>query len=435
MEKTPGRENLLAILTSFNYYVANIPRRARYALLTNNFRCMPETLAVPVRGYLPMSVPHKTIITLCAAIFAVACFATASLAQASQTYARAGQPFTGQDLDSDVYMRDIYSRKSHWYEAYYNGQKHSPTQEEYQEMEGPVDPAHELPVPLEKGPDIREKVDPDRDPTWTVAKGFILPTGYYMWQGGGPVRTGIVPNPTLAMPGFESPLNVADSGAKGTWAPFVNMIDPSRGLRNTQTTNWEMAAMAAGSVQMLTELRSDPTRWKEAMRAAQEAKQSSSADNQAAMSERDEDTAFNTCAFVPLINIANENAWVPCGARDPFKRYEQAAWMVGRMYKEVYIPMAILFLLPGAIMTQVKVVIRTGFLFGGNDEDLVSPWSCIMRSVIAVFLIPATQLFVSYAIDVGNSLTRLPSSAHTSISIAFSNGVVSRRTTSPATTR
>jgi hypothetical protein len=79
--------------------------------------------------------------------------------------------------------------------------------------------------------------------------------------------------------------------------------------------------------------------------------------------------------------------------------------MVGRMYKECYIPMAILFLLPGAAMTQAKIIVRTGFLWGGQDEDTVSPFSGLMRAMIAVFLIPATQLFVSYTIDVGNALT------------------------------
>jgi hypothetical protein len=108
-----------------------------------------------------------------------------------------------------------------------------------------------------------------------------------------------------------------------------------------------------------------------------------------------------------LFNLANEATWEPCDPEAPHKTKGNAAWMVGMMYKQVYIPMAILFMLPGAVMTQARIVARTGFMWNptGNDADMQSPWTGIMRAAIAVFLIPATQLVVSYSIDVGNSLT------------------------------
>jgi len=74
------------------------------------------------------------------------------------------------------------------------------------------------------------------------------------------------------------------------------------------------------------------------------------------------------------------------------------------MYKKCYIPMAILFLLPGAILTQVKSLVSFGF-FGSKDEDTQHPFTGILRAIIAIFLIPMTQLTVSYVIDVGNSVT------------------------------
>jgi hypothetical protein len=103
-----------------------------------------------------------------------------------------------------------------------------------------------------------------------------------------------------------------------------------------------------------------------------------------------------------LINIANEQSGVPTAADNPTKTVPQAVWMVQQMYKFVFVPLAILFLLPGAVMTQVKSQIVQGFRL--NAEDQSSPFEGILRSVIAVFLIPATQLIVSYSIDVGNSM-------------------------------
>jgi hypothetical protein len=76
------------------------------------------------------------------------------------------------------------------------------------------------------------------------------------------------------------------------------------------------------------------------------------------------------------------------------------------MWKSVFVPMAILFLLPGAVLTQAKAIANTGnpimdLAIGG----MANPLDGILRSLVALFLIPATQLIVSYSIDVGNSLT------------------------------
>lgn len=102
-----------------------------------------------------------------------------------------------------------------------------------------------------------------------------------------------------------------------------------------------------------------------------------------------------------LINIANENAGTPTASDSPWKPVSGAVWMVQQMYKFVFTPMAILFLLPGAVLTQVKGQVTAGIL----GQQGPSPFEGILRAMIAVFLIPATQLIMSYAIDVGNSLT------------------------------
>ena len=76
----------------------------------------------------------------------------------------------------------------------------------------------------------------------------------------------------------------------------------------------------------------------------------------------------------------------------------------GMQYKACFLPMAILFLLPGAIITNAKVMVSFGILKNANDEDAVNPFAGIFRSIIAIFLIPATQVIISYMVDVGNSL-------------------------------
>jgi hypothetical protein len=106
-------------------------------------------------------------------------------------------------------------------------------------------------------------------------------------------------------------------------------------------------------------------------------------------------------AMGALINIANENSGVPTASDATWKPIAGAVWMVQQMYKFVFIPMAILFLLPGAVLTQIKGQISSSLL----GQQSPSPFEGILRAMIAVFLIPATQLIMSYAIDVGNSLT------------------------------
>lgn len=110
--------------------------------------------------------------------------------------------------------------------------------------------------------------------------------------------------------------------------------------------------------------------------------------------------------FLPTstINIANEATGTPGSTLTPFRPLSQAIWMVQKMYKQVYMPIALLLLLPGALILNIKVMLQAG-IKNGSDEDTTSPFSAIMRSMIAVFLIPATQLIVSYASDIGSAMT------------------------------
>lgn len=399
MTRVPRHEILLALLTSLDNNVANIPRLARFALPYQQLSLLHSRVFQSlVRGISPMSVLNKTFYICCAAVLSCA-FSNTNAFAGDANSTGSGNP---SDMDQ-IDFRGISSEKydfnlpsKHWSEAEDQAKKRSPVDiQRFQTKEG----SGKTKTDVEPGEQQREKVDPGAAPGRAVAFGQLLPYGQYEWDG----RYGQIPNPTLGSPGGIMPFTPKDSGYAGIKKKMQAAIDPL-GIRTTPITNWEMSTLLAAQAALVSELRTDPERMREATRQAQETKQAASADNTAQMAEGNEDTGWDN-VYLPLINIANEDAWVKCDSHAPFKTYQNVAWMVGQMYKQVYIPMAILFLLPGAVMTQAKVVIRTGFLFGGNDEDTVSPWSGIMRAMIAVFLIPATQLFMSYCIDVGNSLT------------------------------
>jgi hypothetical protein len=66
----------------------------------------------------------------------------------------------------------------------------------------------------------------------------------------------------------------------------------------------------------------------------------------------------------------------------------------------LFIPIAILLLLPGAVLTQVKAMVSAGNPALGD----MNPFDGILRSMVAIFLIPATFLVVNYGIDFSNSI-------------------------------
>jgi len=67
---------------------------------------------------------------------------------------------------------------------------------------------------------------------------------------------------------------------------------------------------------------------------------------------------------------------------------------------KLFVPMAVLLLLPGAVLAQVKAIVAQGSPLFGD----INPFEGIMRSIMAIFFIPATYLVVNYGIDVSNSM-------------------------------
>ncbi|MBA3858158.1 MAG: hypothetical protein C0507_14735 [Cyanobacteria bacterium PR.3.49] len=72
----------------------------------------------------------------------------------------------------------------------------------------------------------------------------------------------------------------------------------------------------------------------------------------------------------------------------------------GRIRDQFFIPLAVLLILPGAVLTQVKALIAQSNPILGQ----ASPLEGLERAIVTVFLVPATYLVTNYAIDVGNSI-------------------------------
>ena len=68
---------------------------------------------------------------------------------------------------------------------------------------------------------------------------------------------------------------------------------------------------------------------------------------------------------------------------------------------QLFIPIAVLLLLPGAVLAQVKAIVSQSSPVLGETN----PFEGIIRSIIAIFLIPGTFLVINYGIDVSNSIT------------------------------
>lgn len=68
---------------------------------------------------------------------------------------------------------------------------------------------------------------------------------------------------------------------------------------------------------------------------------------------------------------------------------------------QIFLPIAVLLLLPGAVLAQVKAIAAAG----NSAIEQVSPLDGIFRSIVAIFLIPGSILVVNYGIDFANSVS------------------------------
>lgn len=255
------------------------------------------------------------------------------------------------------------------------------------------------------GHEIETKAGPNQDmtPKDQEMKESHAACSYFNQGGKNVAMWGIKPG----QPWYVLPTRT--ESAKPKSAATKSMVDsnsfklPATMKSGLLTNQGLMVAIQAGAINA-GQLINSPKRQYQTAKANMQAQQQEISDATAGAAENGFTTGIEEMR-TPLINVANEGAGTPTGAEAPFKTHSQAIWMVQQMYKTIYIPMALLLLLPGAVLTNLKGYLAGGILGLHNDEDAVSPFSGILRSIIAIFLIPATQLFASWSIDVGNSMT------------------------------
>lgn len=252
-----------------------------------------------------------------------------------------------------------------------------------------------------EGQDQAEKQEPQTCKSCgeQSSAGHVNPQGMYAWSGQsiGGAKAGVCPNPTYSQP----PCNQPPQCQSGTCAAQITQAQQT--MNGLPISNDQAAALIPQIAHAFASNMLDTQNSVPAMKAMQQAQQQQGADNQGQSCQNNCQTSFQVM-MIDLINVANESAGIPTLANVQYKTLPQAVWMVQRMYKHCYVPMAILFILPGAILTQLKSLIHFQIL-GGQCEDSISPFSGIFRSIMAIFLIPCTQLIVSYCIDIGNSLS------------------------------
>ncbi len=107
----------------------------------------------------------------------------------------------------------------------------------------------------------------------------------------------------------------------------------------------------------------------------------------------------------PIINVANEQSSAPANLAGATQSLPQSIWMVQKMMQHFYLPLALLLLLPGAILTQTKTFVWNTMSSDPRPSD-PNPFSGLLRALVAVVLMASCQLIVSYSVDVGNSLTQ-----------------------------
>jgi hypothetical protein len=80
-----------------------------------------------------------------------------------------------------------------------------------------------------------------------------------------------------------------------------------------------------------------------------------------------------------------------------------------KLRDSIFVPIAVLLILPGAVLTQVKAIVSAGNPILGQ----MNPLEGILRSIVAIFLIPGTYLVINYGIDVSNAITYAINSEYT----------------------
>lgn len=228
---------------------------------------------------------------------------------------------------------------------------------------------------------------------------FQTPPATYAFSGGAGygANSALTPPTPAQGPAFQfdpatvtTLVNTLPSGVtSAVQADLLSSALPGMRLTDTGTK-----LVLSDFTQSLADRAQSPARWVYTAQASMQAGQqlaSTSASAVTAMSMRVNMTEISK----PLINVASEGASGSLG---------EIVSKVQTVFRLFFLPLALLLLLPGALLSVTKSTILAGFL-ADSDQDSVISFPPLKKAMIAIFLIPATQVIVSFSIDIGNSLT------------------------------
>lgn len=165
---------------------------------------------------------------------------------------------------------------------------------------------------------------------------------------------------------------------KSIWAQMPSQVKNG----GTPATAAEVALIRTVAQDAAIESLFQPSSWLQVAKEVQNTQTQQNADNSANMEKQQASCAIDFVrSYLENFTANSGNQW-------------------NRLRNELFMPMAVLLLLPGAIATQAKATVAQGFPIFGE----VSPVEGLVRSIVAIFLIPGTYLIVNYGIDVSNSI-------------------------------
>lgn len=77
--------------------------------------------------------------------------------------------------------------------------------------------------------------------------------------------------------------------------------------------------------------------------------------------------------------------------------------VIEKIFQSYYIPLAILLVLPGAVLTQTQLT--TSIFAPANSQKAQTPFDGMLRAFVAIFLIASVPLIMSYVRDISSSLS------------------------------
>lgn len=217
------------------------------------------------------------------------------------------------------------------------------------------------------GSDVRDKE------TGRPLPGYVDPA---LVKGAGPLGTVFPPTPAQAM-GWNTESKVVE----GMYYQMLSGLDGFNGWQNSDLKEFSQKIQSGNLVAKTVQY---------PLNAADEA--------------RAEMTAQLTALGNAAGDVAKEQAASAieyCAKfMENFTAQPGSKW--NQIRESLFVPIGLLLLLPGAVLSQIRATVGVGMPISLTQSN---PFDGILRSVIAIFLIPATYLVVNYAIDFSNSIT------------------------------